>query len=1297
MPTHMNKQLRFLLFLLCFPLSIAAQNSGDVNGVVYVMPSAMGTGDGSSWANAAGSLATVLQEAHTNTAIQQVWVAAGTYYPSSTNNQDDFFRVRRSNLKLYGGFTGEETSLSERDWAANKTILSGNIGNAASSEDNSYHIMVVSIDETQAAPFSPVDNSTVIDGFEFSDGNANAGSVLNNLFPRHSGSAMMITTWGEDVSCTPAIRNCVFKNNQAFQTGAVYIDAAAKQGSTDTLRIADCRFENNLAEYQGGGLALFNLADIGYDGANAFYNVKVTNTEFVGQSANNDSQGGPAGGIGGGVVATGRGYLRLDACTFRNNTSTNDGAAIGLRNGAKVAVTNSLLYNVSSNKPVIYAAGKSELIPDLKVYNTTLYNPDGIVLKVQDNVTTGLINSILWTDGAADAITVAGSTATGTAANSLIKTADVNNPASGFSASAVISAAPGFVNVAASDFRPSAMSPVINQGNSSLNTFALARDLSGGPRVVGSAIDMGAYEYRNKYFVAATASGANNGSTWADAYTDLQTAIDHAAFGDSLFVKKGVYNLTATISMKDSVKIYGSFAGTEEYLSQRVFGADSSILLRPATATANFRIVTNHFSEANPMTDEAVLDGFVLRGGHLIGNTNLDRGGGMSNRYASPTLSNLIISSNRTEAYGGGMYNGASTSVLTNVVIIGNVASDRGGGIANLLSELTLNNVTISRNTGPNWGGGIYNENSSPILNQVTISENNAIDRGGGIFGAYQSNPVLNNVVIRGNYLTGQNGIGQSMRFGGGMHNEVNCNPVLTNVLVSGNSAYNYGGGIANLNNCKPILTNVTISGNSAHNYGGGIYNDSSSPEIRNSIILGNSATYYNGIYNVTNSVPVIAFSLVEELTNTDNGNISSKKIDGADVTASEVFVNPDNSATYTTPSMAGDYHLITCSPAVNAADPVSTAAPTDITGYTRVGTYDLGAYEYQGPVGAAALAAHGATSVSNQQGTVYYGACPEVIARVSSNTTDGASGSTTAKLWIESTQPAQYVKRHYEITPATNGSGQVTLYFTQEEFDDFNAINSIGLPTGPGDASGIANLKIEKRDGQSSNGAADATGLPETYAGAITTVDPADTDIFWNSSLSRWEVSFNVTGFSGFFAKSTSDPLPVTLASFEAAKEGNAVLLNWKTTSEINSDFFAIERSTNGTAWETIGKIPAMNNSRVTQSYAFRDSSPRSGENIYRLKMTDRDASFTYSRMRSVTFQASDEVVLYPNPGSGPVQVRVSPRYIGSQATLIDGSGKVLKTISIAAENFRLNLNASGAYLLRMQDGQSVKVVKGH
>ena len=158
---------------------------------------------------------------------------------------------------------------------------------------------------------------------------------------------------------------------------------------------------------------------------------------------------------------------------------------------------------------------------------------------------------------------------------------------------------------------------------------------------------------------------------------------------------------------------------------------------------------------------------------------------------------------------------------------------------------------------------------------------------------------------------------------------------------------------------------------------------------------------------------------------------------------------------------------------------------------------------------------------------TLTDGGC-RLLAVISPMGPSPVNGSINSWLWIESSIPTfsdqPFVARHYEITPLTNAStatGKVTLFFTQEEFNDLNNHpgSTLNLPVGPSDASGKANLLVVKYNGTSNDG----SGLPGSYTGGATIINPADTDIIWNSSASRWEVSIDATGFGGFFVQTNT------------------------------------------------------------------------------------------------------------------------------------------------------------------------------
>lgn len=139
---------------------------------------------------------------------------------------------------------------------------------------------------------------------------------------------------------------------------------------------------------------------------------------------------------------------------------------------------------------------------------------------------------------------------------------------------------------------------------------------------------------------------------------------------------------------------------------------------------------------------------------------------------------------------------------------------------------------------------------------------------------------------------------------------------------------------------------------------------------------------------------------------------------------------------------------------------------------------------------------------------------------------TSPVTGNIVNKVAIETTVPLNnntpYVQRHYDVIPdnnAASATGTVTLYYTQQEFDNFNATANHGadLPTNPGDANGIANLRIYQYHGTST------TGLPGNYSGSAVAIDPDDANIVWDYTTKWWAVTFPVNGFSGFFASNAS------------------------------------------------------------------------------------------------------------------------------------------------------------------------------
>ena len=309
------------------------------------------------------------------------------------------------------------------------------------------------------------------------------------------------------------------------------------------------------------------------------------------------------------------------------------------------------------------------------------------------------------------------------------------------------------------------------------------------------------------------------------------------------------------------------------------------------------------------------------------------------------------------------------------------------------------------------------------------------------------------------------------------------------------------------------------------------------------------------------------------------------------------------------------------------------------------------------------------------------------LIAQLVPNGATPVSGSVTGKVWLESSVPYYsghpYVTRHYEITPATapgTSTGRVTLYFTQAEFNTFNADpgSTLDLPTGPSDVTGKANLRVVKFGGTSSDG----SGLPATYSGGASIIDPTDADIVYNTDVNRWEVSFDVTGFSGFIIQTQVTVLPIRIEYFTGRSESNKNLLSWKANcSNTAGVLFEVERSSNSTDFTSIGSISASQIS-CSQPFDFTDVAPLAGRNYYRIKMTEGTGSVHYTNI--ILLKGTDLVTeLYPTllPKGSSVQVSLS--VAKGSISINDALGKVVYAHSLTKGVQRLDIpvKSSGVY----------------
>jgi predicted outer membrane repeat protein len=747
------------------------------------------------------------------------------------------------------------------------------------------------------------------------------------------------------------------------------------------------------------------------------------------------------------------------------------------------------------------------------------------------------------------------------------------------------------------------------------------------------------------YVDANVSGGAGDGSSWADAYTDLQDALDVATGSDQIWIAEGTYTPTARLDASDPRTATFLVTGVQDGLE--IYGG---------------------FENGDAFADRNSEDHPVILSGDLIGNDGPDTDGdGIPDSGRGENSYHVLVFD------GGDSFGPSVDSDVTTATVLANVTVT--GGNANL-------EFLGGGSTGFDRGGGLYCDggyggNCSPTIVRVIFTANTAADFGGAIFNngsAGRSSPRIINSTFTSNRAD-RGGAIHNQASNGGTDNAGIGSPQIIGSIFTGNSATDRGGAVHNyagfsspLGNVIPQITNSRFANNRAFSGEGG--------------------AVYHGGGDMTSALVVVNSTFAENVADKRGGAIYSSSALGA-TDDSQIIGNTftgnqaeDGGAIYIFGSSTGtNSQQITSSPQIIGSTFSGNTASNDggaiyFSNYfdfdSATGPQITNSILWGNQSGTGPFPGGSGDQIYNSESTIALAhiliedGLAGIVSSGSSSVTDGGNNLNANPLFVNATDPDGA-----DDIPATADDG-LRLSAGSPALD---AGDNAGLPSDTSDLDG---------DGD--------------------TTEPIPFDITGSDRVRDNNPDTPPTVDLGAYEAPADVVIPVELVDFTATATGaRDVMLTWQTASETNNAGFHVEQRTpdrdnpRNDAWREVAFVAGAGTTTEAQTYHYRMDDVDYGQHAFRLRQVDLDGTATLSPAVSITVGLAEThaMAAYPNPVDArqSVTIALTTRTVqavtvvvydvlGRQvATLFDGEVAASRTERLRLPSYSLS---SGVYFVR-------------